>query len=318
MKENKEQSFNKIVPIFFAADDGYIPFMAVCIQSILEHTLDTTCYVIKILHTNISEHNRKRIMKYERNNIKIEFVDLNYYIEKIEDKLYTRDYYTKTTYFRLFIPNLYPQYSKAIYMDSDIVVLDDIGNLFDIEMEDNLIAGVTDGAVTNVPIFQEYVEKVVGMADWHNYFNAGLLLMNLDELRKYDFQNKFIRSLERIKFPVAQDQDYLNRLCKGRVKMIDPNWDVMPMNEKNHKDERKIKLIHYNLSDKPWHMDGVPFEKYFWEYAKKTEFYDEILDEKNNYTEEQRFTDIETGKKLIKLAQKEADCVGDDRKIRRN
>ena len=304
----------EVIPIFFACDDEYIPYMGVCLQSIIEHKSQDKLYVIKVLHTNISKKNQERIMKFENENISIEFVDLNYYVNKILDKLYTRDYYTNTTYFRLFIPNIYPQYKKGIYMDADTVVLDDIANLYDIDMGNNLIAGVTDGAVNTIPIFQEYVEKVVGMADWHNYFNAGLLLMNLDELRKFDFQDKFIHALDMIKFPVAQDQDYLNRLCKGRVLIIDANWDVMPCNSENHKDESKIKLIHYNLADKPWHNDNVPFEKYFWDYAKRTEFYDEILEVKSNYTEEQRFEDMEMGKNLVALAQKEAECVGDDRK----
>ena len=308
---------NNIIPIFFAADDEYIPYMGVCLQSITEHISQDNLYVIKILHTNISKKNQERIMKFENENISIEFVDLNYYVDKISDKLYTRDYYTNTTYFRLFIPNIYPQYKKGIYMDADTVVLDDIANLYNIDMGNNLIAGVTDGAVTNIPIFQEYVEKVVGMADWHNYFNAGLLLMNLDELRKMNFQDKFLYALDKIKFPVAQDQDYLNRLCKGRVLMIDPNWDVMPCNSANHQDENRLKLIHYNLADKPWHNDNVPFEKYFWDYAKRTEFYDEILEIKANYTEAQRFEDMEMGKNLIALAQRESDCVGDDRSLRR-
>ena len=89
----------QVIPIFFAVDDGYIPFLAVSIQSLADHASDENQYVIKVLYTNISEENQKKISKYERENISIEFVDLNYYIEKIKDKLYTRDYYSKTTYF---------------------------------------------------------------------------------------------------------------------------------------------------------------------------------------------------------------------------
>ena len=80
-----------------------------------------------------------------------------------------------------------------------------------------------------VQVFQDYVEKVVGVIDYNNYFNAGVLLMNLDELRKYKFQEKFLYLLEKIKFEVAQDQDYLNRLCKGRIKIINSAWNKMPI-----------------------------------------------------------------------------------------
>ena len=66
--------------------------------------------------------NKSAIKKYERKNIDIEFVDLNKYIDKVKDMLYTRDYFTMTTYFRLFIPDIYPNLKKAVYLDSDIVL----------------------------------------------------------------------------------------------------------------------------------------------------------------------------------------------------
>lgn len=312
MKENSKSKYNEVIPIFFTVDDIYIPFLGVCLESIIDHISSENLYVVKILHTNITEENKNKIMKYQRENFDIEFVDLNYYINQVKDKLYTRDYYTNTTYFRLFIPNLYPQYKKALYIDSDIILLDDIAKLYDIDMGNNLIAGINDGAIQAIDVFKEYVEKVVGVRSWKKYFNAGVLLMNLDELRKYDFQEKFLYILGTNKFKVAQDQDYLNRICKGRVKIIDNYWDVMPVNKDAVKDESKIKLIHYNLCDKPWHCD-VPFEKYFWHYAKKTEFYATIEEMKNNYSDEQKEKDKEVTKELINLAKKESSCVGDDR-----
>lgn len=182
-------------------------------------------------------------------------------------------------------------------------------------MGDNLVAAAPDDVIQKIEVFQEYAEKVVGVADYRNYFNAGVLLMNLDELRKFDFQEKFLYSLEKIKFAVAQDQDYLNRLCKGRVKIISNVWDKMPIS--NDTDANDLKLIHYNLAFKPWHFEDILYKEYFWEYAKKTEFFDEIIKIRDNYTEEDRFNDKEGDKKLRELAQKECDCVGDDRKNRR-
>lgn len=306
----------KEIPIFFAVDDNYMPFLAVSLQSLIANASGKNYYSIKVLHTNISAGNKKKISRYERENVNIEFVDLNYYIEKIQDKLYTRDYYSKTTYFRLFLPNLYPQYDKALYLDSDIVILDDIAKLYHTDMGDNLVAGAPDDVIQNIKVFQDYAEKVVGVADYRQYFNAGVLLMNLDELRKFKFQEKFIYSLEKIKFAVAQDQDYLNRLCKGRVKLIDKGWNRMPMPDDKIKTS-DIKLIHYNLAYKPWHFEDILYKEYFWEYAKQTEFFDKIMEIKENYTEEDRFKDIEQDRKLRKLAKKESDCVGDDRKSRR-
>lgn len=306
----------KEIPIFFAIDDGYTPFLSVAIKSLIDNASKEYKYLIKILHTNVQKGHMDQIKKYESQNVNIEFVDLSYYIEKVKDKLYTRDYYTNTTYFRLFLPELYPQYDKVLYLDSDIIVLGDISELYNTDMGTNLVAAAPDDIIQTNKVFQDYAELVVGVAKYQNYFNAGVLLMNLDELRKFNFQEKFLYLLEKVKFSVAQDQDYLNRLCKGRVTLVSHDWDVMPYVNEETKPE-DIKIVHYNFAYKPWHFEDVTYSEYFWKYAKETEFYDEILKVKESYTEEQKFQDREAEKMLVEFATKENSCVGDDREYRR-
>ena len=304
------------IPIFFTIDDGYTPFLAVALQSLIENASKNYNYCIKVLHTNVCEEHKKQIKKYECENVNIEFVDLSYYIEKVKDKLYTRDYYTNTTYFRLFLPELYPQYDKVVYLDSDIIVVGDISELYNVDMGTNLITAAPDDIIQYNKVFQDYAELVVGVAKYQHYFNAGVLLMNLDQLRKFKFQEKFLYLLGTVKFSVAQDQDYLNRLCKGRTTLISHDWNVMPyVNEETKKED--IKLIHYNFAYKPWHFEEVTYNEYFWKYAQKTEFYDEIIKIKESYTEEQKFQDREAERNLVELATKENACVGDDRINRR-
>ncbi len=302
------------IPVFYAVDDKYIPFLAVSLGSLIANTTESNNYVIKVLTTGISNENIEKIKKYEKENVTIEFVNLSKQLEEIKDKLYTRNYFSNTTYFRLFIPEIYPEYNKAIYIDSDTVVLEDIAKLYSDDMGDNLISAVSDGAVQSIDIFKDYVEKVVGVSDYNYYFNAGMIVMNLKELREYKFQEKFLYLLEKIRFEVAQDQDYLNRLCKGRVKLIDSSWNTMPIMGIQ---DKQPKIIHYNLGAKPWYFDDVPYQEYFWNAAEKTEFYNEIRNYKNEYTEEDKQRDDANSAKLIELAQKEADCVGDDRINRR-
>lgn len=311
-----EKWTEKEIPIFFAVDDGYCPFLAVALQSLTDNCSDENRYLIKILNTDISSENRRKIAKYEKKNVDIEFVDLNYYIQKIKDKLYTRDYYSKTTYFRLFIPNLYPQYDKALYLDSDIVILDDIAGLYNIDMGNDLVAAAPDDVIQFNEVFRVYAEKVVGVADYHRYFNAGVLLMNLHQLRTFKFQEKFMFLLDRIKFAVAQDQDYLNRLCKGRVKLIDRVWNRMPIEDPKIRTE-DVKLIHYNLAYKPWHFEDILYKEFFWMYAQETEYFDRIQEIRESYTEAERLRDEESHRKLKRLAKKESDCVGDDRRYRK-
>lgn len=309
------EKYKEIIPVFFAVDDGYIPFLAVTLQSLVDNASEENYYVIKVLYTNVNEESKEKINKYKRENVDIEFVDLNYYIESIKDKLYTRDYFSMTTYFRLFISNLYPQYNKAVYLDCDMILLADIAELYNIDIGTNLVGAVADDIIQKNEVFQEYVEKVVGIASYKTYFNAGMLVMNLDELRKSKFQDKFLYLLSTVKYSVVQDQDYLNRICKGRVKLLPLGWNLMSTASDDMKEE-EIKLIHYNYQYKPWHYDNTRYGEYFWKNAEKTEFYDYILNIKNNFTDEMKFQDIEADKNLRAMAKRESDCVGDDRKLR--
>jgi lipopolysaccharide biosynthesis glycosyltransferase len=304
---------NKI-PIFFAVDDCYIPFLAVTLESLVNYRAMDNDYIIYVLFTSVLPENQEKIMKYERENVSIKFVNVEEYFEKFLDKFYTRDYFSQTTYFRLFIPDIFLEYDKGIYLDSDTILLDDVAKLYNEDIGDNLIGAVPDGAVQSTREFQEYVELVIGMKSYKNYFNAGVLVMNLKALREFRFKLKFLYLLDTVKYRVAQDQDYLNRLCKGRVKILDNSWNVMPAASSSNRAEN-AKLVHFNLSNKPWHLDNIAYDEYFWDFAKKTVFYDKICSIKKCFTDEQRKNEIQTGLRLVELAQKEADCVGDDRKV---
>ena len=303
----------KEIPIFFAVDDGYVPFLGVTIRSIIENSSNDNLYKIYVLYTKINTDNISRIKKLQQNNLTIEFVDLNYYIDSIKEKLYTRDYYSKATYFRLFLPKLYPQYDKALYLDSDIVLNADVAKLFNIDIGNNLVGAIPDEIVGFTPIFREYVERVIGCQTYKHYFNAGVLVMNLKQMREFKFQEKFMYLLEKTTYSVAQDQDYLNRICKGRVHYINVVWNKMPVGRKSIK-PKDIKLVHYNFAHKPWHYETVLYEDFFWGYAEKTEFISEIREAQKSYTDEAKKEDNEKMTKLLELAQFEIDCVGNDKK----
>lgn len=306
----------KEIPVFFAADDNHCPFLAVALQSLIDNSSGANRYSVKVLNTDISEENKRRLADCRRDNVDIEFVDMTGHIRKMKDKLYARDLDSKTSYFRLFIPNLYQQYDKVIYLDSDVVLLDDIAGLYELDMGDGLVAAAPDEVVLADNAFQTYVEKVVGVADYRRYFNAGVMLLNLRQMRKFRFQEKFLFLLDRIRFTVAREQDYLNRICKGRVKLIDRVWNRMPIEDSKIKVE-DVKLIHYNLAYQPWHFEDILYKEFFWMYAQETEYFDRIQEIRESYTQEERCKDEEALIRLKKLAKKESDCVGDDRRYRK-
>lgn len=284
MNTNKKQ-----IPLFTACDDNYIPFLAVALQSIIDNASKEYDYIFRILHTGVSASNIEKIMKYNRENFCVEFVDIRETLNDVMQRLHTQIYYTQTTYYRLFISNLYPQYDKILYLDSDIVVRGDISQLYNVEIGDNLVGAITDEFVITESYVHSYVKEVLGFKNLNDYFNAGVLLMNLDQFRKQNFEKQFVDLLGKYKF-VVQDQDYLNVICRNKVKYIDSSWDKMPCNEGVKLED--INLIHFNLIWKPWHAE-VPYGEEFWKYADKTEFKDVIRNIRANYTKEQYQKDID-------------------------
>ena len=216
------------INLFFAVDDNYCAFLSSAIHSMLKNSNTHYEYNMYVLHNGISNEKQEIIKNQIKGNATVDFVDMNEKLHVLEDRLVTRDYYTMTTYYRLFIPNMFPNLDKALYLDSDIIITGDIAELYNTEMGDNLVGAVPDMAVQNTPVFIDYVENALGVKA-EKYFNAGILLMNLKEMRKFDFENKFIELLGKYKFRVAQDQDYLNVLTKDRVKYVDNSWNVQPI-----------------------------------------------------------------------------------------
>lgn len=295
----------KIVPIFFAADDNYVPYLAVTLQSMKERISTQNEYRIYVLHSGMSDNGSEKIKAFESDNFKVNFVDVTDRLNVLSEELHLRDYYSCATYFRIFIAVMFPEYDKAVYLDGDLAVCCDVAEFYDIDLGDNYVAGVRDGAVGAVPVFQKYTKKVLGIEP-DEYFNAGVLLFNLKALRNEDFYGKFAGLLKKYKFIVAQDQDYLNVLCHGRVKYLSDEWDAMPVGDATQ-ELKHPKIIHYNLTAKPWHYETITYSAYFWAAAKKTEFYDYLQDCLKNYTDEEKERDKACEVGLVALCQQEID-----------
>ena len=232
------------------------------------------------------------------NNSALIVDNMNTFVKGIEEDLNEslRDYYTISIFYRLFIAKKYPEYRKAIYLDCDITVVGDISELFNTELEGNIFGVVVDDVIGSVEEFKVYATEGVGVR-YDRYFNSGMLVMDLDKYRSEDILGKFIKLLTTYNFETAApDQDYLNVLCKDMVKYLDKGWNRMSVDEDF---DGKLNLIHYNNFRKPWYYDNVPYGKYFWEYAKKTNFYDKILGIKNAFGEEQAEKHIKGAQGLV-------------------
>lgn len=293
----------KEIPIFFACDDNFVKFTLVSLYSIKKNASAAYDYKIYVLHTGITGRMMNLLYDLSDEHFSVVFRDVTEYLKSISDKLPLRDYYSKTTYYRLYIAELYTEYDKAIYIDSDTVVQGDISELYNTDIGDCFVGACHEQAMVQASEFGEYVESVVGV-NRHNFFNAGLLLINCDEFRAHLVLDKFIHYLHTYNFVVTQDEDYLNLICKDHVYWLDQRWNTEVFGEIPYPPE-EAKMIHYIMVNKPWHYEDCRLGDIFWAYAKETAVYDEIKAILDSYTDEQRRRDAESAKRLSALAVSE-------------
>lgn len=289
-----------VIPIFFACDDNFVKFTIVTLTSIIENASKDYIYNVHILNTNISENMKDVAYRLQNDNFNIIFNDVSEYLDSISDRLPIRDYYSKTTYFRLFISEMFPEYNKAIYIDSDTIVLGDISELYNHDLKKNFVGACHEQAMVQEDVYGTYCEQVVGV-DRNKFFNAGMLVINCDQFRKNNVLDRFIKLLGEYNFVVTQDEDYLNVICKNRVLWIDQKWNTEVFGNIPVKEE-DICMIHYIMVAKPWHFTNVRLEDKFWNYAKKTEVYDDIVKVLEDYTDEMRQSDLASCDRLAQTA----------------
>ena len=290
----------KNIPIFFACDDNFVKFTIVSLLSIKEHASRDCDYTVYVLHTGITENMMRQLYELQDDNFTVIFRDVTDYLVSISDKLPIRDYYSKTTYYRVFIAEMYPDYDKAIYIDSDTVVQGDISELYNTDIGDSYVGACHEQVMVQIDEFGTYAERVIGV-DRGNFFNAGLLLINCVQFREHLVLDKFVHYLKEYTFVVTQDEDYLNLICKDRVYWLDQRWNTEVFGEIPYPPE-EAKMIHYIMVNKPWHYADCRFGDVFWRYAEKTSVYELIKSILDNYPEEKKQRDRESAENLVALA----------------
>lgn len=287
------------IPIVLSANDDFTPYLGVMIQSIIDNSSLNIQYDIIILHKDISNDRQWLIQKMIKNmkNFSIRFCNTYYLINNMN--FFVDKHLSEETYYRLLIQDILRSYNKVLYLDCDMVVNYDVSELFKTNIEGYLIAAVRDidyaGVYKKSMERREYTEKILKLENPYNYFQAGVLVLNLDEFRKNFTVEELINVAISYKWK-HHDQDVLNYLCKNKVKYLDMSWNVV-MNWKNNfscrMDVLKLaprmlyneylnsrnnpKIIHFAGYQKPWDEFECDYSEEFWKYARKTYFYEAIL-----------------------------------------
>ena len=235
------------VVIVFACSENFVPYLSVAVQSIVENASATRRYDIIVLTRDLSPTSMITLTRQTKSaNVGVGFLDVDAALGDI--KLPHHGHFRPETYFRLLAPSLLPNVKKAIYLDSDLIVNADIAELFDTDVTGYLLGatrdadtlGQMDGYDATVG---PYLENELGMTDAHDYFQAGVLLMNWQHLRRTHI-----------------------------VKNAAP--DVRQEYEEARQDP---KIVHFAGPDnRPWLYPDADGAGLFWRYAMHSPYLEEI------------------------------------------
>ena len=298
----------KVVPVFLTINSAYAPYAAAAIHSLTQHVNPDRYYRVIILHDGLNLVNRWRLRNLVTKNVSLQFKKMTHslYLKAIIAYCTRRqkgagDFFSSAVYYyRAFIPLLFPLYKKAVYIDSDTILRGDIGELFDTDLEDKVLAAMIDPKVTAIPEFRDYVDKALGIPH-DEYVNSGVQVMDLRKMRKMKYLSTMIDLIRKYDADlVAPDQDYLNVILRGNIKFLDPVWNAEPVRDL----PRNVKLVHFNLFNKPWHYKNVPCEKIFWNAAKGTGFLGDLKRQQAAFDEEKQKADHDKVASLIKKAER--------------
>lgn len=290
------------VAIAVSCNEYYMPILGVMLSSLLEHSSLDHNYDILVLENKpeLDSHGAVRNIKMleklvgRYSNASIRFVDISGLLGNKE--FFVRGNFTPETYFRLFLPQILGNYEKVLYLDADMVVCHDVAELYETDLNGALLGAVRDPIISgsNKSLIynkHEDMEKL-GIKNIYDYFQAGVLLIDLKKISENSLCEKMIEYAATHDCDLV-DQDVLNLFCQGRVKYIDNKWNVDVNNiamkivpyapaamwKEYRKNREQAYIYHYAGADKPWNNPALDKADIFWEAARKTAWYEIILED---------------------------------------
>lgn len=270
----------KTITIAYATEEDYAKCTIISMLSILQASEKKVFFNFYIIvdHSFPNDY-KKNILKYlnrYKTQCKIKFKIVE---NEFENACLCIDFIKKPTYFRLLLPQLLNE-KKCLYLDSDTVICKDLQLLFDIEMNEDYVAGVKAPAYI-LGNNENYCRRI-SLPNMQQYINAGVLLMNLEQMRKDNVVEKFLDLLP-LYLP-SQDQDIINCVCYGKITLLSFEFNVMTKYAaweiSDYKDifsSEEIKrawndpyIIHYADRIKPWNNFNCALGEYWWMICRKS------------------------------------------------
>lgn len=291
------------ISIVIASDNNFTPHLAALIESITFNISKEKNLDIIVLDGGINAKNKLmmgiQFSQSAKANDSLRFLDCSQLYRDIE----THMHFSTSTFYRIGLDELLKNHDRVLYLDCDMIVMDDLSKLWDIDLDGKTIAAVPDVIMKafrklKTPAIREasglpadeYVRNYVGLGDHANdYFQAGLILFDLKKYRESGIAKSAIQDLLKKKYWFL-DQDILNKYLQGQVKLIDSTWNCVNLAQdvsrglnaegvlKIREDLANPKIIHYaGFEAKPWNNPNAPWAHAYWYYLRKTFWYEEVF-----------------------------------------
>ena len=266
-------------------------------KSIMISQNPTTFIKFYILCSNITNEQKKIIDKIsiQHYNCKIEYIDMGNKFKDLKIPKSSFVDWTTANFYRIELQNLFPNEKKILFLDGDTLIYKDLNELYNYNISNKFYIGMLENGDFNA---KYYIKK------FDNYINTGVILCNLEELRKGNISEKYIqfykKNIDIIRYPVNEG---LNIVSHEKNAYFDPKYVVIAFCDEqdalSYYDKATIKInktavleaykdpyiYHFIYYGKPWKIIPRKNKKIcvdrfvrFYEMARKTDFYYEILE----------------------------------------
>lgn len=248
-----------MIEIACAADDSYVPHCGAMLHSLLANN-PSEVFRIHFLHDQaFAKSNQDRLIRLaEKFGAKVNLVTISH---DLIGKFPSKKFHISCWY-RVLLPALLPDVAKVLYLDADMVILDDIGPLWKTDLGGNIM-----GAVVNplYPFMPDRATEQLGLRDRHEYLNSGVLLMDLGLMRSESVSEKVLEYARSNPENIWPEQDALSVVCQGRWLSLHPRWNAqttlydldsaqLPFPAAITEEARKNPaIVHFIGPLKPWH-----------------------------------------------------------------
>ncbi len=231
---------NKSIVVVCASDNNYSMPLAVTMRSALENLQDTYKIIFYVIDGGISRFNKRKILQsLIPEKCEVKFIQISTSLidtlteshKPMESKSVTTrlDYISIASFYRLLIPDLLPnQIEKVIYLDCDLVIKGNLLHLWGIDLGENYVLAVRDTWIPNISSPTSSLNyTALGLEPDLQYFNAGVLVINLKKWRDEGFSDKALKYFrQNINHIGYYDQGLLNALLVKQWGALDPRWNV--------------------------------------------------------------------------------------------